>query len=77
MPQAKEEIAVMVHSALKPPFSRKVITKEQYKEIARRATHKAINGRPPSQPSHLEDKEKAKIQNIVEQYVQMAMKGKL
>ena len=75
--QAKEEIAGFVHYTLKPSFSKRLISKEQYKEIARRATHKATNGRPPSQPSHLEEKEKSKIRSIVEQYIQMAANGKL
>lgn len=75
--QAKQEIADFVHSILKPAFSRKAISKDQYKEIARRATHKAVSNRPPSQPSELEEKEKSKLQSIVEQYIQMAVKGKL
>lgn len=66
-----------MHTTLKPFFSKKAITKDQYKEIARRATHKATSNRPPSQPSKLEDKEKNKIQSIVIQYIQMASKGKL
>ena len=66
-----------MHSALKPAFSKKAISKDQYKEIARRATHKAVSNRPPSQPSELEEKEKSKLRGIVEQYIQLAVKGKL